>query len=124
MNCPHCRSNLRDVPIPERHFVHKSDCTGAAFGEPNRTGERCFCLPYGWREPEDRFFGREILVEIPEVYDGGLFYRCPDCGYDWHRLSDDQLDGGGRFRRELVESYMSLPRAGMTPWTCSRCKEN
>jgi hypothetical protein len=25
------------------------------------------------------------MVEIRGVYDGGLFYQCPDCGGRWHR---------------------------------------
>lgn len=28
---------------------------------------------------------RTILVEVQGVYDGGLFYRCPDCQGQWHR---------------------------------------
>ena len=28
---------------------------------------------------------RSILVEIQGVYDGGLYFKCPDCGVCWHR---------------------------------------
>lgn len=31
--------------------------------------------------------GRAIGVEIRGVYDGVLFWRCPDCGGSWHRWS-------------------------------------
>lgn len=33
--------------------------------------------------------GRTIGVEIWGVYDGVLFWRCPDCGGSWHRWSPD-----------------------------------
>jgi hypothetical protein len=26
-----------------------------------------------------------IGVKIPEIYDGVLFWQCPDCGKAWHR---------------------------------------
>lgn len=32
---------------------------------------------------------RTIGVEIWGVYDGVLFWRCPDCGGSWHRWSPD-----------------------------------
>ena len=28
---------------------------------------------------------RGISVEVQGVYDGGLFYQCPDCRGTWHR---------------------------------------
>jgi hypothetical protein len=30
-------------------------------------------------------FSRGISVEIRGIYDGGLFYQCPDCSGTWHR---------------------------------------
>lgn len=33
--------------------------------------------------------GRAIGVEIRGVYDGVLFWGCPDCGGSWHRWSPD-----------------------------------
>ena len=29
------------------------------------------------------------MVEVPRVYDGGLYYQCPDCGGRWHRWPED-----------------------------------
>lgn len=29
---------------------------------------------------------RVIGHEVPEVYDGTLFWSCPDCGHTWHRF--------------------------------------
>jgi uncharacterized C2H2 Zn-finger protein len=34
---------------------------------------------------------RSIAVEVVGVYDGTLFYRCPDCGHDWHEWSDPSM---------------------------------
>lgn len=42
---------------------------------------------YGPWSPEDgpRYYSRMIGVEVPGVYDGVLYWRCPDCGAAWHR---------------------------------------
>jgi len=42
---------------------------------------------YGGKE----FFMRTIMVEIRGVYDGGLYYMCPDCGGKWHRWPEDDF---------------------------------
>jgi hypothetical protein len=34
------------------------------------------------------------------TYDGGLFYRYPDCSKDWHRWSDPGM-------RQRAEKYMN-----------------
>jgi len=34
-------------------------------------------------------YTRAIMVEVPRVYDGGLYYQCPDCGGRWHRWPED-----------------------------------
>ena len=54
--CPYCGVSLQGQPIPpeDREF----------FG--NRT-----------------HFKREIGTEDPEVYDGILKFRCPDCDKEW-----------------------------------------
>lgn len=82
--CPHCKSSQRGAPIPAEHFIHKPECP-LPEGDESAFLERCFCLPYGDKPEEKRFFTRTILVQIPGVYDGGLFYQCPDCGGCWHR---------------------------------------
>ena len=33
-------------------------------------------------------YSRRIGVEIPGVYDGVLFWQCPDCGGRWHRFPE------------------------------------
>lgn len=33
-----------------------------------------------------RFYRRAFGVEIRGVYDGVLFWACPDCGGAWHRF--------------------------------------
>ncbi len=30
-------------------------------------------------------YSRGIEVQIRGIYDGGLFFECPDCGGRWHR---------------------------------------
>lgn len=100
MYCPLCKSDLRGDPIPAHHFEHQPErCE-----EAKKKYGRCFCLPYGDKNPEDRFWGRQILVEIPGVYDGGLFYACPDCGDYFHRWPE------GHRLRESAEDEMDKLR--------------
>lgn len=57
-NCPHCGTSLQGAPIPDDLRQHYGDAT---------------------------HFQRFIGVEVAGVYDGALFYRCPDCGHPFHR---------------------------------------
>lgn len=50
-----------------------TDLRGAEI--PNRPGEH---------------YGRELGVNIPGIYDGVLYWQCPDCGGRWHRFAADQ----------------------------------
>lgn len=34
-------------------------------------------------------YTRAISVEVRGVYDGGLFYQCPECDECWHRWTDE-----------------------------------
>ena len=77
-------------------FVHKDN-----HDEQIERFGRCYCFPWGEREPEDRFFRREIMVEISGIYDGGLFYLCPDCGGKWHRWLE------GSMLRDKAEAYVN-----------------
>jgi hypothetical protein len=78
--CPACNANLQGDEIPGEYFVHGDTHDD----QVNRYGQ-CYCLPYGDRPPEDRFFSRKIGVEIPGAYDGILYWNCPDCAANWHR---------------------------------------
>lgn len=103
MECPYCKSDLRGEPIRDDYFEHQPNC--ALKEDPEG---KCFCMPYGWREPEDRFYSRQILIYVPAIYDGGAFYKCPDCGYDWHRFDDAPYGWIGDWK-ETVEKHMELP---------------
>jgi len=58
-NCPHCGVNLigAEIPAEDRH------CFGKA-----------------------THFRRNIGIEYPEIYDGILHWRCPDCSGEWARF--------------------------------------
>lgn len=43
-----------------------------------------------------------IGVNIPGVYDGTLFWRCPYCGHDWHRFDDARM-------RAKAQPHMNQP---------------
>lgn len=60
---------------------------------------------YGSWEPEDgpRHYSRMIGVEIPGVYDGVLYWACPDCGARWHRFKDE---GWGVDLHEAAAPYV------------------
>lgn len=111
-NCPHCGVSLIGDPIPEKYLHHNipgdpyynpneptCDEQKASWAQRHPGEDRCFCLPYG----NITHFGRAIMVEIRGVYDGGLFYQCPDCGGRWHRWPE------GHYLRERAERYINEP---------------
>lgn len=61
MFCPHCEADLSGPPIPQE-FV-------------NQRG----------REEGVTHYSRVIGMEVWGVYDGILYWQCPDCGAKWHR---------------------------------------
>ncbi len=91
--CPSCSASLKGEPMDPKHFEHDENSEehkqSAHFhlkylNDP----EGCSCLPYGSRAPEDRFYRREIGVQVSGVYDGVLYWMCPDCGHTWHRFAE------------------------------------
>jgi len=92
--CPHCAVSLQGDPIPAEHRVHKPDHDA----QVTRYG-RCYCLPYG----DKTHFSRIISHEIRGVYDGVLFWSCPDCRMAWVR--DTHFGPRLRASREHVEAW-------------------
>lgn len=72
-NCPLCDASFIGQPIPEDIRQH-----------------------YGGATHFYRYHG----IEIPEVYDGSLFYRCPDCHRAFHRWPE------GHELRQRAEAFM------------------
>lgn len=54
-NCPHCKVSLVGDEISKEHKKYYSGT----------------------------HFKREIGMEFPELYDGILYYMCPDCKGEW-----------------------------------------
>lgn len=61
--CPACHASMRGDPIPKEY---------AAFYAADAT-----------------HYSRVIGREIPSLYDGVLYWQCPDCGHDWNRWPPD-----------------------------------
>jgi hypothetical protein len=72
-NCPACDADLQgeEIPQADRHY----------FGDATH-------------------FQRRIGVEVSGVYDGVLFWKCPDCGHAWHRWPE------GNCLRADAEQYI------------------
>lgn len=51
-------------------------------------------------EKNSRMYERTIGVEVRGVYDGVLFWQCPDCAGRWHRWPEQHP------YRELAERYI------------------
>lgn len=47
------------------------------------------CADLRLKKNKFRIYSRVIGVEIPGRSDGVLFWRCPDCGHEWHRWPPD-----------------------------------
>ncbi len=73
--CPHCRVDLRGEPIPDE--------------------SRQF---YG----SETHFSRTIGVEVHGLYDGVLFWQCPECRGRWHRWPE------GSHLRDRAEPYVEI----------------
>ena len=52
----------------------------------DKLGEKVAIECYGGK---DQRWRNEIGVEVSEVYDGTLYYQCPQCSGTWHRWSPE-----------------------------------
>src|SRR6185312_8133772 len=77
--CPHCGANLQGDPIDPAKI-----CTPEEWALPWDQ------QPAGkYYAPDQTHFSRTIGYEDRDVYDGILYWMCPDCGGAWHRWSKD-----------------------------------
>lgn len=72
--CPHCGADLRGKEIP------------AEYQKPMYGGQT--------------HYSRIIGVQVRGVYDGVLFWKCPDCAHGWHRWPE------GHRLHQIAERYM------------------
>ena len=79
-NCPSCGVDLRGEPIPQEY------------------------LDAGYYGPSTTHYRRNIGVEVPGVYDGVLYWQCPDCGRAWVRNFGD-YDRLNTLSAEYVERH-------------------
>ena len=79
--------------VSDRDHCAYPDCAADLLGDPIPEGIReHYSPPYHWR--------RELMVEIRGVYDGGLFYICPDCRRPYHRWPPES------FQYRAAEQHM------------------
>lgn len=76
--CPACGASMQAEPIPEEHRHHYGDKT---------------------------HYSRVIGVEVPGVYDGILYWLCPDCGHKWHRWPEGHPLRARAERYVIDQSY-------------------
>lgn len=98
--CPNCGTSLQGEVIPEQYRQHADD-----HDEQVARAGRCFCLPYG----DATHFSRVIGHEVRGVYDGVLFWSCPDCRQAWPRWTD-----GGRLTDAAFNAVAQWNAAVMT----------
>lgn len=75
---------VRDEAIPNEGMGRPMDSEMC----PNGCDLRGPLIPETIRDnytPGSIYYSRKIGVEIRGVYDGTLFYTCPDCGIAWQR---------------------------------------
>lgn len=53
-------------------------------------------------EREGETYSHGIMVEVPGVYDGGLYFACPFCGGTWHRWTSEVM-------RQRAERFIGGP---------------
>jgi hypothetical protein len=86
-NCPHCGTNLIDKEIPIESLKR------GLYGE--------------WDGKTPQYYYRTVGVEIPGVYDGTLYWQCPDCDEKWHKFPE-----GSRLHRRAAPYVNMLWEAG------------
>lgn len=80
--CPYCSADLRGNPIPEEY---------------RQAGY------YGPPDSASTHYSRVVGHEESTIYDGILYWGCPDCGGTWHRWPE-----GSRMRR-FAEIFVRPP---------------
>lgn len=75
--CPHCGVGLIGKPINEEYLFEGLYAEGTTH------------------------YRREIGVQVRGVYDGVLYWQCPDCGGKWHRFPE------GHYIRQRAEPYVN-----------------
>lgn len=90
-HCPHCAADLRGEKIPEEtlKFYNPPDWDVEADGQ----------YPY-------LYFGRTIGVVVDTVYDGVLYYQCPDCRGAWNRWTKDDRRWAAALKHMPVPEHM------------------
>lgn len=73
--CPNCRVNLRGEPIPQKYL------DAGYYGDTTH-------------------YSRTIGMEVMGVYDGVLYWMCPDCAHKWHRWP------AGHYLRERAAKFV------------------
>jgi|14_taG_2_1085336.scaffolds.fasta_scaffold53398_2 hypothetical protein len=88
-NCPHCNCSLIDSEIPKASRCNES-CDRAA-GDYN---SEC------WKNHHyghNKYFFKTVGVEVSGLYDGVLYWLCPECNGTWHRWPEgSELYGKAR----------------------------
>jgi Zn-finger nucleic acid-binding protein len=87
--CPHCGVSLQGSLIPEEH-QHWYNHPDAKPGDPD-------WVTHG---------GRAIGVEVLGVYDGVLYWQCPDCDGMWNRWPNTEY-----FKRLHDQAEWEMMRA-------------
>lgn len=75
--CPGCGADLRGKLIPQEY------------------------IDKGYYEPGTTRYSRRVGAVKPGVYDGVLYWICPDCGHTWHRWPE------GDYRRARAEPFVA-----------------
>src|SRR5688500_10008520 len=86
-SCPHCGANLIDQVIPEETLRQR------VYGD--------------WDGKTPQYFYRTIGVQIRDVYDGTLYFECPDCRGKWHQFPE-----GSRLRARAAPYVNMLWEVG------------
>jgi hypothetical protein len=83
--CPLCGADLRGDPIPQEY------------------------IDQGYYRPGVTHYSRQMGHQITGVYDGVLYWSCPDCGGMWNRW--DSTDPMQMSLWDKAEAAMAMERA-------------
>jgi len=79
--CKHCGADWEGEDIYEALRAHE------AYKDWSDERVKEAASNYGWTPENRKKFGRKIGIEVRGVYDGVLYWKCPDCGTYTGRFS-------------------------------------
>lgn len=82
-NCPKCNAQWKGEDIYEKFKSLYKDKSEKEILD--------IASSYGWTKENKKCFSNLIGLQIQGVYDGVLYWKCPNCQTQWGRFSNEEI---------------------------------